>query len=376
MGAIGERTLIKLSGLVLATFLLTSCGGGGSSSGGGGGGESSTANWTIPQSEVIDGGPGRDGIPALDNPLFVPPSQTTESSADLVVGYKTDTSVRAAPHSILNWHEILNDESSSTALVVSYCPLTGSPVVWESGMTGETRFGVSGLLYQSNLILFDRTSDSHWAQMLEQSVEGSRVDERPVKRPVIQTTYATWLQMYPDSEILSRDTGIDRDYGRYPYNDYRSNSELLFQVQPLDTRLHEKRFVLGVNIGDDSIAYPINLFTSDVQVFNEVFNTVSFVVAGSSTRSLAVAFSSSLSDGTVLEFSASPDPLPALLVDDEGTTWDVFGEAIAGPRQGEQLGFPGTNGRVQNAYWFAWAAFNIDTLIWEGGDTGGNFDDN
>ena len=123
----------------------------------------------------------------------MPPSQTTEPDIGLVVGDKTDTSVPAARHTIMDWHEILNGGSSSTALVVSYCPLTGSPSAWEAGAGNEIRFGVSGLLYQCNLILFDKATDSHWVQMLEQSVGGIRVRQRPVKHPVIQTTYTTWL---------------------------------------------------------------------------------------------------------------------------------------------------------------------------------------
>jgi hypothetical protein len=340
---------------------LAACGGGGGS----GSGDSNRANWIIPTSEVVDGGVGRGGIPSIDQPQWIAPAQTQEPDDGLVVGYKADGTPRAAPYSIMDWHEVLNDDLTGVSLVISYCPLTGSPLVWESGVTGDTRFQVSGLLYRSNLILIDVATESHWSQMLEQAVEGSQVRATPVRRPAIETTYETWLEMYPDSEILSRATGFSRDYDDYPYGDYRTNGRLLFSVGGLDDRLFEKERVLGVNVGTSAMAYPVDRFLPDFEVLNEVLDEVPYVVAGAAQRATAVAYARTLADGTVLEFERSPDPLPALLIDNEGTTWDIFGEAVAGPRAGEQLGIPGgAQGRVQNAYWFAWAAFNPDSLIW------------
>ena len=176
-----------------ATLLVASCGGSGGGAPAGppvaGGG-----NWIIPQAEVVDGGPGQDGIPAIDTPVFQPVADDTFLfPGDLVIGVFIDGEYRAYPHKILNWHEVVNDSVMSDDFVLSYCPLTGSALAWDvDDGSGNPEFGVSGLLYNSNLIMYDRDSGSRWSQMLEQAVWGQRVREVPDRIQVIETTWATW----------------------------------------------------------------------------------------------------------------------------------------------------------------------------------------
>lgn len=353
----------KWAVLVVAAAVLTGCGGGGGGSSSGsnnsGGTGSSASSWLIPEGEVADGGPGRDGIPSLDNPIFDSVIGAPDAQNGLVIGYKNESTIKAVSHNLLDWHEILNDREAAVPLVVSYCPLTGSALLWRSNPNaGNSTFGVSGLLFNSNLILYDRETESHWAQMREQSVEGSRIGEFPDRLPVVETTLRTWLEMYPDSQYVTRQTGFTRDYGDYPYGDYKTSTRLLFSVRDLDPRLHMKTRVLGVSTGVGSErAYIIEEFPVDdeePEVINDTLAGVPVVIAGHADKNLAVAFESTLADGTELTFTQA-GPLPIVMEDDEGNMWDVFGEAVSGPRAGERLLLPE---RAHIAYWFAWGAFN------------------
>ena len=156
---------------LLPAVFLTACGGGGANSGPI---SPSASNWLIPVDEVIDGGPGKDGIPAIDAPRFQPISLNVDSDPDgLIVGVLLDGEAKAFPRDILNWHEIVNDRTGQTPMILNYCPLTGTGMAWYADPTATRQtFGVSGLLYNSNLILYDRETDSNWSQMLEMSVEG------------------------------------------------------------------------------------------------------------------------------------------------------------------------------------------------------------
>ena len=356
---------------VLAFAFLTGCGGGGG--GGGGGGSAPVATdppatstddddeeWLIPRERVVDGGPGRDGIPAIDNPIFLRADRVGGSARKLVVGYRAGSEVKAMPHDILDWHEIVNDTLAGEPIALTYCPLTGSALLWKSSTTARNpTFGVSGLLYNSNLIPYDRETDSHWLQMLVQSVEGPRAGDVPEVLPVVETTLGTWREMYPDSQLLTRQTGYDRDYDEYPYRTYRTDGNLLFDVEPLDMRMQIKTRVLGVWAGDAARAYRIDDFGSGITVHNDMIGDIPIVVAGSAEKNLAVAFRRTLEDGTVLSFGPASAPLPAIVTDDEGNTWDVFGEAIDGTRLTERL--PLVESHI--AFWFAWGAFHPDSEI-------------
>ncbi|MEM8528113.1 MAG: DUF3179 domain-containing (seleno)protein [Bacteroidota bacterium] len=134
----------------------------------------SEGNWLIPQNEIRDGGPGKDGIPSIDNPEFVAVNDIDFlSEDDLVVGVKVGAEIRAYPHLILDWHEIVNDQLEDLSLALNYCPLTGTAIGWKSKIDGKvTTFGVSGLLYNTNLMPYDRLTNSTWSQMRLDCVEG------------------------------------------------------------------------------------------------------------------------------------------------------------------------------------------------------------
>lgn len=337
-----------------ALLFITACGGGSS----GGDNSSAGGEWLIPEDEVRDGGPGKDGIPSLDSPIFLSPENSGYlADDDLVIGVVRNGEARAYPHRILDWHEVANDEFGSEKVTINYCPLTGSAMMWQGDLeAANAEFGVSGLLFNSNLIMYDRESDTYWSQMLATAVHGPRIDEKATLLPMVETTWATWRSLYPDTAVLSRSTGFSRDYSRYPYGSFRTDQNLLFPVANSDNRLHPKLRVFGISQDGITRAYPIEAFADGVQVINDV--NEAYVVVGSSGRNFAAAFSATLDDGTQLTFSPIQDDT-LVMEDESGTRWDLFGQAQEGPRVGEQL----TPLFSYTAYWYAWAAFFPTTEV-------------
>ncbi len=326
--------------------------------GGGGGSDDDTPpptsndRWLVDTDFVLDGGPGKDGIPALDNPTYVAADQANFiQESDLVIGININNQIRAYPHAILNWHEVANVQTGDDYHVLSYCPLTGSAGLWAvPDSFGNKTFGVSGLLFNSNLIMYDRETDSNWPQMFAQSANGSLIGTRPEILPVIETTWATWRSMYPNTTVLSDDTGFSRNYNSYPYGSYLTDSNLLFAVSETDDRLHPKTRVLGISDSSTNKVYEIANFATNVQVINEDSNSSPYVVIGSSSLNFAIAFDSTTADSTVLTFTALDSALPIVMQDNEGNQWDIFGTAVSGPRMGEQL----TMRSDFIAFWFSW----------------------
>lgn len=342
-------------GLLLAVAVLAAACGGGNSSGGPGNPPPVSA-WLIPEREVVDGGPGQDGIPSIDEPQFARASDTTYLDAsDRVVGVFANGEYHAYPHRILDWHEVINDAVDTDAFTISYCPLTGSALAWDvDDNATSTEFGVSGLLYNSNLILYDRASGSRWSQMLQLSVWGPQSGTQAQKIQLIETSWSSWQAMYPDSLVLTRDTGFSRSgYTGYPYGEYRTSSVLLFPVDELDDRLHPKRRVIGIQANAASKAYQIDSFGSTTQTINDHFEGRPIVVVGNSDLDFAAIYSRELDDGTILDFSPVQNQLPVVMSDSEGNNWDIFGHAVSGPRTGVKLGRTASF----TAMWFAWAAF-------------------
>jgi hypothetical protein len=321
---------------------------------------------TVPVSEVFDGGPGPDGIPPVESPKFtLDHGSTGISPQELVVGVKYGDTIRAYPHNILNWHEVINDQylvnGQSQSGTLSYCPLTGSAVLWKGpeGAIDQT-FGTSGLLYNSNLIMYDRESRSFWSQMLEQSVNGTQIQSIPDRVQAIETIWSTWQAMYPQTELMTTDTGFSRDYNDYPYGSFREDLELIWPANNSDdNRLHKKARVLGINVGSSSKVYPVSGFNNGVEVISDSVGGLDVVVAGSSNQNFAAVYNRMLEDCTVLSFTAVQDKLPVVMQDEEGNEWDIFGAAVSGPRTGTQL--QKTNSYI--AYWYAWTAFFAGTEI-------------
>lgn len=281
---------------------------------------------------------------------------------DLIVGIKIGDVVKGYPQKVLDWHEVVNDAIGENKFVLSYCPLTGSAMSWDiNDDTGDTEFGVSGLLLNSNLILFDRNTDSYWPQMLMKSVKGSKDGILITQRTTFETTWASFKLMYPQAQVLDEETGFSRDYNDYPYGSFKTNDKLLFNVNNGDdNRLHKKERVLGIKSGSTTKAYDISSFALDLDVIQDTVGTTDMVIAISSGDGYAVAFERTVSDGSLLSFSVIRNQLPIIMEDTEGNQWDINGIAVSGDRTGEQLVQPFS----YIAYWFAWASFYSDTTIY------------
>jgi len=311
--------------------------------------------FTLPQEEIRDGGPGKDGIPALENPTFISESEATYlDDENLVIGYKVGTDIRAYPHAILDWHEIINDDVQGEAVAITYCPLTGTGIGWSRIVAGETTtFGVSGLLYNSNLIPYDRATDSDWSQMLLESISGTRSNQSIETFPVVETTWATWKKMYPTTKVVSDNTGHSRNYSRYPYGDYRTDQEqLLFPITNYDTRLPFKQRVHGVIVNGTAKVYPVSDFSnSAVEIITDEFEGSQLLIVGHSAENFVTSFQLAVDDNNT--YTAVQDQLPVIFEDALGNQYDVFGEVVSGPAVGERLSptisFIG--------YWFAWGTF-------------------
>ncbi len=318
---------------------------------------SGSSEWSIPSAEVFDGGPGKDGIPALNNPTMISANEASYlSDNDLVLGYKVGNDVRAYPHVILDWHEIINDEVGGKAIAMIYCPLTGTGTLWDRTINGTvTTFGVSGLLYNSNIIPYDRLTNSNWSQIRLDCVNGSLRGTAAETFHTVETTWKTWRTMFPDTKVVSINTGFSRNYGSYPYGDYRTNhSRFIFPYTPEDNRIPNKERVLGVLIDGKPRVFRLGSFSDGIKVEEETFNGTELVIVGSEEHKFLTAFERHAEDGTLLSFEVSaPTISSVVLQDNEGNAWNVFGEAVSGPRTGQKLktvvSFIG--------YWFSWGAF-------------------
>lgn len=312
--------------------------------------------WLISTSEVRDGGPGKDGIPALLNPDFVEPDEAGYlSDEELVIGFKWGNTVRAYPHDILDQHEIVNDQIDSHVFAISYCPLTGTGMAWNRKIGDtETTFGVSGLLYNSNLIPYDRATNSNWSQMRLDCVNGELQGTLAEMLPVIETSLGTLKKMYPNVKVISLITGHNRSYGYYPYGDYKINNKyLLFPVSGQDDRVPNKERVHGIIVDKDVLVFRFTGETYSSVLFQFEFSGSEFVVVGNEFDNFMVSFFSSTAEGNELSFSILENEYPLIMIDDEGNKWDVFGVAQEGPRKGEHL----KPANSYMGYWFAWAAF-------------------
>ena len=212
---------------------------------------------SVPISRILVGGPARDGIPALTQPRWLPASEAPWHDDEIVVGVVQGEQARAYPIAILNWHELVNDTLGERRILVSYCPLCGTALVFDRDAKGRARtFGVSGLLYQSDLLLYDRESESLWSQIAAKAITGPALGERLRVLRSSLLPWGDWKASHPDTEVLSLDTGHPRPYARDPYDGYEGSDTLIFPA-PLDQRYHPKMPTLGVRLADGPArAYP------------------------------------------------------------------------------------------------------------------------
>lgn len=210
----------------------------------------------VPLSELIQGCPARDCIPAIENPKFVSADKADFlADDDIVLALSVDGVHRAYPTSILSRHEIVNDTIAGQPIAITYCPLCGSGAAFSRRIDGEvTTFGVSGVLHNSDLVLYDRASNTLWAQVIGRGIVGKRSGESLSSVPLTQVEWKTWREEHPDTQVLSTDTGFDMAYTANPYGDYASSDKVLFPLSNRDTRIHPKMVVFGMQIGDASLA--------------------------------------------------------------------------------------------------------------------------
>ena len=214
---------------------------------------------TIPLEEIIGGGPSKDGIPSIDNPKFISIEEANGWVKDEEPGIVVEMKgiARFYPYQILLWHEIVNDTIGGQRILITFCPLCMSGAVFDPIVKDErVEFGTSGKLWNANLVMYDRKTESLWSQVLGEAIVGEVAGAKILLLPFDIMRYSEWKKNFPSGEVLSRDTGAERFYGHNPYGDYDSISDTaLYFAEPTDTRLPHDAFILGIIINGKAKAY-------------------------------------------------------------------------------------------------------------------------
>jgi hypothetical protein len=232
---------------------------------------------SVPREGLAHGGQPRDGIPALDAPKFALGKEAGIGFEERVVGVAINGVARAYPRSVLVWHEVVNDRIGEQPFVLVYSPLSGTVAAFDTRSgSGAERFGVSGLVYNSATLLFDRATSSLWLPLEGTAIAGRRTGERLPAIVATETSWADWLTRYPDTAVLSADTGHKRPYGQDPYADYLSNSELRFPVSTTDARYHPKEPVLVIERHGQYRAYPFAELAAHDAPFTDAFGGATY----------------------------------------------------------------------------------------------------
>ncbi|RMH09680.1 MAG: DUF3179 domain-containing protein [Nitrospirae bacterium] len=273
---------------------------------------------SIPVKDILRGGPPRDGIPAILHPKFVSAQEASFlQETDRVLGVTRGREAKAYPIKILNWHEIVNDTIGGQPVLITYCPLCGTGIGFDRVIAErKLTFGVSGLLYQSDLLMYDHQTESLWSQIAMEAVTGPMTGQKLQPLFLEHTTWSDWRRRYPHTLVLSTETGYHRRYDRDPYADYALGPGVMFPVKPLDGRLALKEWVIGIEVNGQAKAYP--------------FSVLKWLTAPLKDRVNG--------QGIIVHFD--PKHARAVITDEAGTPIPAV-----------------------TAYWFAWAAFHPDTLI-------------
>jgi hypothetical protein len=214
---------------------------------------------------ILSGGPPPDGIPPVEKPAYVSAADASKQWSDdaIVDAFTIDGQPRAYPRFITVWHEIVNEVAGGKPISVTYCPLTGSTIVFSGELADgrTTTFGTSGMLYNSNLVMYDRATKSMWPQLLGTAVRGERKGERLQEiGGAVTTTFGRWRAKFAGGVVLSKETGHARAYGTWPYGDYETASSVIFPVRVSDDRFHKKKVVVGVRVNGAALAIPKDEF--------------------------------------------------------------------------------------------------------------------
>ncbi len=275
---------------------------------------------SIPLNEILSGGPPKDGIPALNAPKFISAKTASKSflkNSDRVLGLFINGKAKAYPVNILNWHEVVNDEISGKPVLVSYCPLCGTGMMFSVGRGPNRKtFGVSGLLYQSDMLLYDKATNSLWSQIKSEAVAGTLTGQKLTLLASTHTSWQDWKGRHPGTMVLSPDTGYPRDYTRNPYAGYKDSPALFFPVKRKSNVHSPKETVMGVVVDGVSKAY----------AFGELGKTTGVVKDKIGKQDVTVFYD---------------------LKNQFATVRDSEGRVL-----------PSVTG-----FWFAWYAFHPDTLV-------------
>ena len=225
----------------------------------------SLAGLNVDAALIVEGGPGKDGIRSVDQPVFVELPQAVWLTKETeVLGVKLGEDARAYPVRMLEYHQIVNDVVNGQPIAVSYDPLAGAPRAWSRSAGGKTlRFGVSGLLYNHNFLMYDRETESLWCQFSGRAIAGPLAGKQLARVPVRQETAVTWIARVGDTRLLRHPDPEHIHYSMSPYSAYWLQDRLLFPVGARDERYHAKELVLGVTVGDVSRAYLGSILTRE-----------------------------------------------------------------------------------------------------------------
>ena len=331
---------------------------------------------SVPYSDILSGGPPKDGIPAIDNPQFVAVSEADEwlEPQEPVILFKIGNDARAYPLQILTWHEIVNDVVGGEPVVVTFCPLCNTAIAFKRTVNGQVfDFGTTGQLRFSNLIMYDRQTETWWQQASGEAIAGALTGEQLEFVPATIIAWEQFRQEFPDGKVLSRETGFSRSYGRNPYTGYDNinNSPFLFKGPQTPGTLPPMARVITVDLGGEAVAYAYEVL-QEAHVVNDSIAGQKVVViwepgtasaldsgsiAGGRDVGTAAMYSRKV-EGQTLIFSFDGS---RILDDQTGSEWNVLGQAVSGELAGTRL----EEVVSINHFWFSWAAFKPDTRIYQ-----------
>ncbi len=332
-------------------------------------------NTSIAYDEVLSGGPPPDGIPPIDNPIYESVASASEwlQAQSPVIAVEVNGIARAYPLAILTWHEIVNTEQGGQPISITFCPLCNSSIVFDRNVNGEVLdFGVSGNLRNSDMIMYDRQTQSWWQQFTGMGIVGVYNETQLTVLPSLVVGFAQFVEEYPEGEVLSRETGHSRRYGINPYSGYDSGEPFLYSGE-IDPRLPSTARVLAGYVGSVPIAYAFD----DLQrlgVINDIQDNQAIVafwqdgavsaldrseIDASRSIGTAALYRRELADGTLLTFEVDED---GTITDTQtASTWNTFGRATSGALVDTQL----RQIIAGQHFWFAWQAFAPATALYE-----------
>lgn len=321
---------------------------------------------TVPLDKILSGGPPQDGIPSIDNPKFQSVQEADEilEDSELVLGLDINGDIRVYPLQILVWHEIVNDVVGDQPVAVTYCPLCFTNQVFNRTLNdGNTvEFGTSGKLYNSNLVMYDRKSNSLWSQALGEGIVGEYAGVKLERIPFDVAYWKEWKELYPESKVLSRDTGSVRPYGADPYGDYYTNDLILFPVANDDKRLGLKEIIIGLENKDQYKAYKLQEIETK-KVINDVIGEDKKIALVSLEPFMIRVFDRVIDgndDGNKIVVDLFYNETTNTLIDRvTGSELNFDGKFINKQLQGKKL----ERLPMDQGFWFEWAAFHPETEV-------------